>query len=149
MCKMSRDINQVKDRENKFMLFFTELTADNLVQIDDIFAPNAHFKDPFNDVHGIDAIKTVFSHMFATTEQPKFSINHFASNQQILFIQWQFNFAKNKTMWVIDGSSMVTFNDNGQVQEHIDYWDPAEQIYSKVGLIKPLMNFLKSRLTAR
>lgn len=146
--ELNQDTHQANDHEHKFMHFFTELTAENLLQIDDVFAPNAHFKDPFNDVHGIDAIRTVFSHMFATTERPKFSINHFASNQQILFIQWQFSFGKNKTMWFINGSSMVTFNDNNQVQEHIDYWDPAEQIYSKVGLLKPLMNFLKSRLTA-
>ena len=136
------------NREDHFMHFFTQLTAENLLQINDVFAPNAHFKDPFNDVHGIDAITTVFTHMFSTTEQPKFRINHFAANQQNLFIQWQFTFGKNKTMWTIDGSSMVTFNENDQVQEHIDYWDPAEQIYSKVGLLKPLMNFLKSRLKA-
>ncbi len=149
---MNREANQEKNRENgrekKFMQFFTELTAENLLQINDVFAPNAHFKDPFNDVHGIDAIKTVFTHMFATTERPKFRINHFASNQQILFLQWQFTFGKNKTLWAIDGSSMVTFNNNDQVQEHIDYWDPAEQIYSKVGLLTPLMNFLRSRLKA-
>ncbi|WP_299879721.1 nuclear transport factor 2 family protein [uncultured Cocleimonas sp.] len=136
------------DRDDNFMRFFTELTAENLQQINDVFAPNAHFKDPFNDVNGIDAIQNVFTHMFATTERPKFSIKHYASNQQTLFIQWQFSFGKNKTMWLIDGSSMVTFNDNNQVQEHIDYWDPAEQIYSKVGILRPLMNFLKSRLTA-
>jgi len=136
------------NREEQFMRFFTELTAENLFQIGDIFASNAHFKDPFNEVHGIDAIKTVFTHMFATTERPKFRIHHYASNQQILFIQWQFSFGKNKTIWVIHGSSMVTFNDKDLVQEHIDYWDPAEQIYSKVGLLKPLMNFLRSRLKA-
>ena len=141
---MSREIN----REDHFMRFFADLTAENLFQIDKIFAPNAHFKDPFNDVHGIDAIKTVFTHMFATTKSPKFRINHFASNQDKLFIQWQFTFGKNKTLWAIDGSSMVTFNNNDQVQEHIDYWDPADQIYSKVGLLKPLMNFLRSRLKA-
>jgi steroid delta-isomerase len=140
--------NNEKSREKTFMRFFTELTAENLIQINEIFAPDAHFKDPFNDVYGIDAIKTVFTHMFDTTERPKFRINHYASNQQILFIQWQFSFGKNKTMWTIDGSSMVTFDDNDQVKEHIDYWDPAEQIYSKVGLLRPLMNFLKSRLTA-
>ncbi len=136
------------NREQHFMQFFTELTAENLSQIDNIFATNAHFKDPFNDVYGIDAIKTVFIHMFATTERPKFKINHYAINQQTLFLQWQFSFGKNKTLWIIDGSSMVTFNNNDQVSEHMDYWDPAEQIYSKVGILKPLMNFLKSRLKA-
>ncbi|KAG1657149.1 Glutathione peroxidase [Nymphon striatum] len=130
------------------MQFFTELTADSLFKIEDIFSANAHFKDPFNDVHGIEAIKTIFSHMFATTEQPTFSINQHATNEETLFIQWQFSFHRNNTKWFIDGTSMVTFNEDNKVKEHIDYWDPAEQIYSKVGILKPLMNIMKSRLTA-
>lgn len=136
------------NREEKFIHFFSHMTKNNLVQITDVFATDAHFKDPFNDVTGITGIMTVFEHMFATTENPVFKVNHYASNQQKLFIQWQFTFTKNKTDWSFDGSSMVTFDNNDLVKEHIDYWDPAEQIYSKIGLLKPLMNFLKSRLTA-
>lgn len=136
------------NREEKFIHFFTNLTAENLDQINDVFELNAHFKDPFNDVIGVDAIHTVFKHMFATTDQPKFVVNHCASKNQKLFIQWRFTFNKDNNNWNIDGSSMVTFNDDDQVEEHIDYWDPAEQIYSKIGLLRPMMNFLRSRLTA-
>ena len=135
-------------REEKFINFFSSLTADNLQQIDTIFASDAHFKDPFNDVNGVAPIKLVFEHMFATTENPRFIVNHHASNQEKLFIQWKFTFTKNNKDWNIDGSSMITFDLNNQVQEHIDYWDPAEQIYSKIGLLKPIFNLFKSRLTA-
>lgn len=135
-------------REEKFIQFFTELTADNLHHINDVFAENAHFKDPFNDVIGIAAITVVFKHMFETTEHPTFIVNHSAFEQQTLFIQWQFTFTKNATDWSIDGSSMITFDNENLVKEHIDYWDPAEQIYSKIGLLRPVMNFLKSKLTA-
>ena len=135
-------------REQAFIQFFTQLTSEKLSQIKEVFASDAHFKDPFNDVVGIDAINMVFKHMFATTEEPRFVVNHSASEQQILFIQWQFTFKKSNKNWQIDGSSMVTFNEKDQVQEHIDYWDPAEQIYSKIGLLRPIVNFLRSRLTA-
>ena len=136
------------NREQTFIHFFTHLTLENVDQINQIFTSNAHFKDPFNDVIGVDAIKKVFTHMFETTDSPKFVVNHYAINDSKLFIQWRFNFVKSNTHWNIDGSSMVTFDDNNQVQEHIDYWDPAEQIYTKIGLLRPVMNFLKSRLTA-
>ncbi|MEH6455955.1 MAG: nuclear transport factor 2 family protein [Cocleimonas sp.] len=135
-------------REEKFINFFSHLTANNLDEIYNVFSSKAHFKDPFNDVNGVKEINNVFNHMFATTEQPKFIVNHSAAKQEKLFIQWQFTFIKNKTNWSIDGSSMVTFDENDKVIEHIDYWDPAEQIYSKIGLLRPIMNFLKSRLTA-
>lgn len=135
--------------EERFIDFFTQLTPETLKQIDTIFAADAHFKDPFNDVTGLEAIRTVFIHMFATTERPRFKIKHFASQEQNLFIQWDFWFGKNKKLWQIDGCSMVSFNEQGKVQEHIDYWDPAEQIYSKINLLRPLMNFLANKLKAQ
>lgn len=135
-------------REEKYISFFANLTHDNVNQITELFAEDAHFKDPFNDVMGADKIKAVFSHMFETTQQPKFIVNQYAINQNILLLQWTFTFSKKAIDWSIEGTSMVTYNDNDLVIEHIDYWDPAEQIYSKIGLLKPVMNFLRSKLSA-
>ena len=134
-------------REENYVIFFENLTQDNLDQISDIFVTNARFKDPFNDVIGIEKIKAVFSHMFDTTDNPKFIVNHAANNQNTLLLQWTFNFQKSGKDWSVEGSSMVTFDDSDLVIEHIDYWDPAEDIYSKISLLKPLMNFLRSKLT--
>jgi steroid delta-isomerase len=135
-------------REERFIDFFSKLAPDNLSQIETVFAADARFKDPFNDVVGIEAIRTVFSHMFATTESPRFTIKHFASQDSYLFIHWDFNFIKNSKPWQIDGCSMVSFNQKNKVQQHIDYWDPAEQIYSKVSGLKMLMKFLVKQLKA-
>jgi len=135
-------------REEKYIHYFSHLNMDQLNHIADYFSQDAHFKDPFNDVIGIDAIKQVFLHMYQTTDKPVFIVNHHAINENILMLQWTFNFNKNNVPWSIEGSSMVTFNQDDLVEEHIDYWDPAEQIYSKIGLLKPVMGFLRSRLTA-
>lgn len=135
-------------REQRFIHFFETLTPDSLVQIDTIFATDAHFKDPFNDVVGRTAIQDIFSHMFATTDKPCFTVQHFAINQPHLFLQWSFQFSKKQTLWEITGCSHVSFNEHDQVQTHIDYWDPAEQLYSNITLLRPLMNFLVRRLKA-
>ena len=135
-------------REENFIDFFSELNENNLSRLNEIFAVDARFKDPFNDVVGNDGISAVFKHMFKTTEFPKFTINHHAVNDNKLFLQWVFSFEKKKKKWNIDGSSIITFNRDNLVIEHLDYWDPAEQIYSKVGVLKPLMNFLRTKLSA-
>ncbi|MGK0272886.1 MAG: steroid delta-isomerase [Cocleimonas sp.] len=136
-------------REENYIHFFTHLTLDDLDKIDDIFTADARFKDPFNDVTGHEPIKTVFRHMYASTSDPKFVVNRHAINNAVLFLEWKFTFNKSNKNWNIDGSSVVSFNDDDLVEEHLDYWDPAEEIYSKIGFIKPIMNFLKSRLTAQ
>lgn len=135
-------------REQRYIDFFTHLNVENLNEFENYFAGDAHFKDPFNDVIGIERIRKVFEHMFATTESPRFTIIHHAENEDILMLNWLFEFKKKQRMWQIEGSSRVRFNQKGLVSEHIDYWDPAEQIYSKVGILKPLINFLTKRLSA-
>ena len=135
-------------REQRYIEFFTQLSIENLHEFENYFTGDAHFKDPFNNVIGIESIRKVFEHMFATTESPRFTITHHAKNESILLINWLFEFEKKQKKWQIEGSSRVCFNENDLVSEHIDFWDPAEQIYVKVGILKPLMNFLTKRLSS-
>ena len=72
------------NREQTVIDFFTHLREDNLNSIEQIFTPNGRFKDPFNDVVGVPAIKAVFKHMFETTISPRFIVHHYASNEQKL-----------------------------------------------------------------
>ena len=44
--------------------FFTDLSPASLERFEDYFAENVHFRDPFNDVHGIKATRKVFAHMY-------------------------------------------------------------------------------------
>lgn len=136
-------------REQKYIAFFSQLTEESLGDLSSLFSANARFKDPFNDVVGVDKIKKVFQHMYATTEVPRFRVNHHAQNEDKLFLQWDFLFTKNNKEWSISGSSMVTFNEQDQAIEHIDYWDPAEQIYSKIPVLKSLINLLTKKLAAK
>jgi len=135
-------------REQRFIDFFSNLSEKSLLEITNIFSDNARFKDPFNDVVGINKISTIFSHMFETTESPRFIVNHSAQNSNKLFIQWDFSFERNNKAWLIEGSSMVTFGKDDLVIEHIDFWDPAEQVYEKITFLRPLILFLKSKLKA-
>jgi len=136
-------------REQKYIVFFSQLSEESLGDLSFLFSANARFKDPFNDVVGVDKIKKVFQHMYATTEVPRFRVNHHAQNEDKLFLQWDFLFTKNNKEWSISGSSMVTFNEQDQAIEHIDYWDPAEQIYGKIPILRSLISLLRKTLAAK
>lgn len=145
---LDKNTDVVLTREEHYIDFFTNLTVESLKNADKYFSSDARFKDPFNDVIGIDAIRKVFVHMFSTCESPRFTIINQAIDGDILLINWVFGFIKGNRKWEIEGCSRVSFNAENKVEEHIDYWDPAEQIYAKVGLLKPMMNFLVRRLKA-
>jgi steroid delta-isomerase len=135
-------------REDNFILYFTNLSLKDLDALESYFAPNARFKDPFNDVIGVEAIRKIFIHMFSTTKNPRFVVINNAKNDDVLFLNWLFKFERNNKDWEIEGCSRISFQDDSKVSEHIDFWDPAEQIYAKVILLRPLVNFLTRLLKA-
>ncbi|HPU52440.1 MAG TPA: nuclear transport factor 2 family protein [Burkholderiaceae bacterium] len=126
--------------------FFEGLTPAGLTRIDQIYTPDAWFKDPFNEVQGRAAITAIFSHMFIQVAQPRFIVHDRVGDGQQLFLTWDFEFRRGSgALMRIRGASHLRLNAQGLVRWHRDYWDAAEELYEKLPLIGPLMRWLKRR----
>jgi steroid delta-isomerase len=113
-----------------------------------IYAPRATFKDPFNEVRGVDAIEQIFTHMYQQVIQPRFVITTRAINGRDAFLTWDFIFRMRRftdAPQCIRGATHLRFNAEGQVEMHRDYWDAAEELYEKLPLLGALMRWLKRK----
>lgn len=132
--------------------FFESLTPHTVAQLDALYAPRARFKDPFNDVTGLDAIRGIFAHMFATLDAPRFVVTGRIVERAQCFLTWEFHFAfrnfKQGQAQVILGGSHLVFAPDGKVLLHRDYWDAAEELYEKLPLVGALMRWFKRRANA-
>ena len=54
--------------------FFESLTPATLERLDQFYAPEARFKDPFNDVSGVPAIRAIFDGMYRQVDRPRFVV---------------------------------------------------------------------------
>ena len=54
--------------------FFETLSPQSLPLLHRYYATQARFKDPFNDVTGLAAVRQVFDHMFVALERPRFVV---------------------------------------------------------------------------
>lgn len=147
-------------------------------ELSKVFADDVYFQDPFNQVHGKANTLKVFAHMYQTLHQPTFSISHYAispgrtfstcANHQTLpagknvhkdlhqnlefigLILWDFHFAlKTDTPPMqIQGTSKVTFNAEGLVDSHIDFWDAGSEVYAKVPLLGWMIRKVRHKLSA-
>ena len=133
----------------RVMAFFETLTPQSLAGLADVYAVNARFKDPFNDVQGLDAIQGVFEHMFVALQQPRFVITRQVSQGDDCFITWDFYFYlasyRPSVEQKITGATHLVFDSDGRVRIHRDYWDAAEELYEKLPLMGSLMRWLKRR----
>ena len=131
-----------------YVAFLEALTPESLPGLKDFCAPEVAFRDPFNDVAGIDALEAVFRKMFEDVAEPHFKVKDYALSGRTAYLCWDFTFRARGRAWSIDGMSEVTFDDEGKVLRHIDHWDAASQFYETVPFLGTLIRLIKRRLTA-
>jgi steroid delta-isomerase len=129
--------------------FFESLTPASLDRLDALYAPEAYFKDPFNEVRGVPAIRQVFDHMYESLAQPRFVVTGCIVDGAECFLTWNFHFHfrrfDTRALQTVRGGSHLKFNPAGLLAFHRDYWDAAEELYEKLPLVGPLMHWLKKR----
>lgn len=139
----------IDDAVQRLVLFYEQLTPEDLPQLSSIYAPNARFKDPFNEVEGLAAIEHIFTHMFKSLDRPHFIVGERIAQDHQCFLVWEFRYRYknfNRHTWqTVRGGTHLTFDTEGRVTRHRDYWDAAEELYEKLPVVGSLMRWLKRR----
>jgi hypothetical protein len=129
--------------------FFERLGPDDVDALDRFYAPDARFKDPFNDVQGVESIRAIFAHMFVALEEPRFAVTGCVRQREQGFLTWDFLFRfrgyRRGETQTIRGATHVVLVPDGRVAVHRDYWDAAEELYEKLPLVGALMRWLRKR----
>ena len=131
---------------DKLIHFFESISQENTVDLKQIYTEDVFFKDPFNEVNGIQHVITIFDHMFHQLDEPRFVVTTHVSQGDQAFLTWDFLFKMkrfNRNEQCIRGASHIRFAADGRVSYHRDYWDVAEELYEKLPLIGSVMRGLK------
>ncbi len=136
----------------RLVSYFENLSPQSVAQLASIYAPDARFKDPFNEVTGVPAIQRIFAHMFVALTHPRFVITKHVQQGEDCFLTWEFRFAfkshQPHTEQVILGATHIVFSPQGLVCLHRDYCDAAQELYEKLPLVGALMRWLKKRVNS-
>jgi limonene-1,2-epoxide hydrolase len=128
---------------------FQTLNPEGVETLDAIYATDARFKDPFNDVQGLTEIQRIFRHMYVSLENPHFVVTGRIVQGKQCFLTWEFRFTfrrfKQGQPQCIVGGSHLVLREDGRITLHRDYWDAAEELYEKLPVLGGLMRWLKSR----
>ncbi len=133
---------------------FEGLTLGGVDALSQLYAVDAKFKDPFNDVQGRGAIAHIFRHMFSQVDAPKFVVtaligkNGTESRCPQIFMRWNFSFVARGAAQTIHGATHFELNEDGLITLHRDYWDAAEELYEKLPVLGSVLRWLKRRLQA-
>lgn len=142
----------IAQQTQRLVEFYREFKVEDIDRLGVFYARDAHFRDPFNDVHGLEGIAAIYRHMFAHLNDPQFDILQTFTSADMASILWRFRFStprlnKGRSI-VFDGVSVLTFDDSGLVKSHIDYWDPAASLYRHIPILGRILAGINRRLSA-
>ncbi len=133
--------------------YYNTLRPETVSALRELAVPNLHFRDPFNDLHTVDATIRLLDEMFVDTLEPKFTVTHIAPSGDTAFLRWDFTFlpksslvASKKEPWKIVGVSEVRRNSAGKIVEHIDHWDSGRYFYEKLPLLGSILRLVRHRM---
>lgn len=131
----------------RLVTFYSALQPEHLAQIEQLYTADARFKDPFNEVQGVAAIRGIFEHMFHRLDHPRFVVTQQVVDDDRAFLVWDFHFSfrGEATPRTIRGGSFLRCTPDGRVSDHRDYWDAAEELYEKIPVLGAVMRWLKRR----
>lgn len=114
----------------EYIRYFETLTPRSVRLIEKIADPTMRFIDPFNDVHGIDAVEAVLEKKCRGVINPKYRITDYAWGRDghTVYLRWSFSFEEQGALRLITGMSEVSFSPLGKVACHVDYWDTGSQL---------------------
>ncbi len=138
---MSRRFKEIAD-------WFETLSPESLVTIDSVYDEQSSFRDPFNDIQGIEKIRAIYQHMFDTLDTPRFKVTRIVEQGSESFMTWNFTFALNSKPYHISGCTHFVLDPVSlRVIVHRDYWDAAQELYEKLPLLGWFLQRLRRKLS--
>lgn len=130
---------------DEIVRWFERLTRESVADVGRYYAEDAFFKDPFNEVTGVEAVRRVFAHMFDQVEGPRFRVLERWQDAHGAMLTWTFEFRLRGESWTIRGATHLRFAADGRITHHRDYWDAAEELYAKLPVLGAVMRALQRR----
>ncbi|MRT18366.1 nuclear transport factor 2 family protein, partial [Vitellibacter sp. q18] len=82
-------MNPSPDLES-LIAFYHDLTPESIARFSAFYSPDAYFKDPFNEVRGVEAIQGIFTHMFRQVDRPRFVVTERVVDAGGAMLVWEF-----------------------------------------------------------
>ena len=140
----------VRDAALRAKTFFESISPADVPRLGRIYAEDAYFRDPFNEVTGVSGIARIFGAMFEHLDDVRFTILETVADPGGAMLTWNMTYRVRK--WrphetqTIHGATHLRFAPDGRIGYHRDYWDAANELYAKLPLIGPVMRWLRRKL---
>jgi len=132
-----------------FKTFFSTLNKSNLHRLNEVFAEDIVFIDPFHEVRGLDNVATYYEGMYENLESIGFEYKDDVIAGDEAVITWVMTYRHPRlnggSAISVDGVTKLRFRGD-LVVHHRDYFDAGQLLYEHVPVLGWAINKIKQRL---
>ena len=109
-----------------------------------LYNDNVKFIDPTQEKNGIDAYISSQEGLIKRCDDIFLESHSIAINKNIAFVEWSMGLKIKGIEFLYEGTTRLTFDEQGKVKEHRDYFDFCSSTFGKVPLVGGLFRWIYS-----
>lgn len=129
---------------------FNAMGRDTLDLVDELYAPDVTFVDPFHTVHGRRALRDYYAAMYARVRSIRFDFHGETQAGDELVLYWTMTFVHPRIGGgrpvAVEGCTRLVTGPGGQVVLHRDYFDAGALLYEHLPLLGRLIRFIRGQV---
>ena len=136
--------------KDKIIYFFENLSQDKMNLVDDFYHPQVHFIDPVGEINSAEKIKSYYLNMYKNVKTIKFDFSEFHEAGRNVVAVWKMTLVTDKLNSgdpiVVDGVSVIKFDENNMAIYHRDYFDMGAFLYENVPVVGYVIRKIKNNM---
>lgn len=131
-----------------YVVALEAMRPETIDQVLALCAGDVHFTDPFNDVTGTPALRTVFEDMFETVSDLEFRVSDCYGAGRTWLLRWTYSGRMGRLgPMTIAGMSYIGLDAGNLVCRHADYWDSGD-VFARIPVFGAAIRGLRRRISA-
>lgn len=133
-----------------FQQTYQNLNRSNIDQIQNIYANNIAFIDPFHRIDGLTKLKKYFQALYQNVEDIDFSFGEVIEQNNQIFLSWDMTLTHPKLnsgkSFVVSGGSLIKLDADKKIYYHRDFFDAGEMLYENIPLLGSIIRTIKKKM---
>jgi len=133
----------------KVCAFYADFSYAGLSQLPEIYTQDCIFRDPVQEVIGLDNLTRYFERMSASLNYCRFVFHSRIQQEDLAFLGWTMRYShprlKKGADLMLIGVTELRFTD-GKVQSHYDHYDLGAMLYEHLPVMGSLIKLVKSKV---
>ena len=123
--------------------FFQEMSPATVGRVSELYAKEATFRDPINEVVGVKAIEVVMADLFHQLKNIRIVVREMRGDEDAGCLLWTMHYDFRGKKRSIPGVSHFRFNQEGLVTAQEDYWDASFVLYGEFPILGAIMRGIR------